>query len=106
MLKLHISQSGLDPGFVKSNFVHHFYAVMQYQGELDIYDMQELLDAGLVQLTRDLPYEDIEWLWSECKRIDSDPKRVAMVGHCGSERFALFVNDLTGGAFAKMKEEV
>lgn len=74
--------------------------------KVKIVQLQELRGVeGLVRLTKWLPglHEEMTYLRNEYFRISADPLRVCMIAtHNG--KFALYVNDITNGAFNALSE--
>lgn len=77
---------------------------MRLRPEINVYLLGDMNDFdNMVRLTKWLPpcREDLEFLEHEYRRISSDPLRKCfLVFNIG--KFALFVDDLTDGAFDKL----
>jgi len=76
---------------------------MEYE-DIYIYPSTQLKQVGLTALTKPLSSEDTDWLIREFHRINTDPERLAMIGH-DSGSFILFVNDQTEGVFDRLGDE-
>jgi len=74
---------------------------------LDVFQLKDVSNiSNIVRLTKWLPpvKEEFDYLSVEYKRISSDVRRECyLVYHAG--KIALYVNDITNGAFEKLKEE-
>ncbi len=68
--------------------------------DMPIYNFGDIVEWKLVQLSKWLPptTDELQYLYRECKRICSDRKRIACVAIFDG-KIALFVDDLTNGAF-------
>lgn len=80
--------------------------LMQYEG-LDVFQLRDVPSSiKTVRLTKWLPatQKEFEYLKNEYNRIMCDPSRSGMVVY-NKGTVALFVNDMTDGAFDKLGEE-
>ncbi|NRH21059.1 hypothetical protein HOO68_03375 [Candidatus Gracilibacteria bacterium] len=73
----------------------------------DVYQLKDIANIhGMVQLTKWLqPVQaEFRYLASEHRRITKDPSRKCYIVY-SENKIALFVNDMTEGAFARLGEE-
>lgn len=76
-------------------------------GKLDIFQLKDVpSNKKIVRLTKWLPATNVElaYLEKEFERIKEDLTRFTMVVYHNGQ-VALYVNDLTGGAFDQMSED-
>jgi len=73
---------------------------------ITLFSIEDAEEIGLVQLTNWLPgyREELSYLVAEHKRISSDKSRTCKLV-CEDMRYALFVNDMTNGAFSQLRED-
>ena len=73
---------------------------------ITLHSVDEVTEIGLVQLTNWLPgYRDeLAYIVSEYRRISADPTRKCKIVQ-EDMRYALFVNDMTNGAFNRLQED-
>lgn len=74
---------------------------------VDVFQLKDISSIpSMVRLTKWLPpiKDEFEYLSGEYHRISSDERRTCyIVYHAG--KIALYVNDITSGAFERLKEE-
>ena len=102
MLKQRILQDGSDDGF--GRLVRNPKPVTKFK-DLMIYHRADI-SKKLVRLTKWLPPvpTELSYIYDEYRRIKADKTRVCIVA-TENHRVALFVNDLTNGAFEALGEE-
>jgi len=75
-------------------------------GDVCIFQLRDIeTQKKMVRLTKWLPavQKELHYLEAEYKRISHDPLRQAMLVY-NNGAVALYVNDLTGGAFDRLSE--